>query len=287
MRYDDVFPGSSRLVEGALPASSLLLIGPSGVGKTVFCKQFVYNGLTKGEPSVYITTSESPQEIENSMNSFGFEFESYKNNHLFRIVDCYSWKTGATSFTPALTNWVITDPGDLAVVSRTIENALHGLTQVRLVLDSITGLTSICSYNHTFLSKFLQIIAAKIKTLNGNGVFVVNAEAHDQQFISYLRQTFDGTLEMKEDESSKEIKRLMRLFSLKGAAHKTRWIQFAITDHGIVIKNEVELRCIMCSRIIEGEPHFETVKGNKLSFDSVGCASTYKKLKSVYGENFE
>jgi KaiC/GvpD/RAD55 family RecA-like ATPase len=283
LRYDDVFPGSSRLVEGALPASSLLLIGPSGVGKTVFCKQFVYDGLTKGDPSIYITTSESPQEIENSMNSFGFEFESYRNNRLFRIVDCHSWKTGATSFT----NWVIANPGDLAVVSRTIENALHGLMHVRLVLDSITGLTSICSYDLTFFSKFLQITAARIKALNGNAVFVVNAEAHDQQFISYLRQTFDGTLEMKGDESGKEIKRLMRLFSLKGAAHKTRWIQFAITSHGIVIRNEVELRCIMCSRIIEGEPHFETVKGNKLSFDTVDCASTYKKLKSVYGENFE
>jgi len=43
----------------------------------------------------------------------------------------------------------------------------------------------------------------------------------------------------------------------------------------------------MCSRIIEGEPYFEKVGVNKLSFDSVECALTYKKLKSLYDENFE
>lgn len=283
MKYNDVFPGSAKLVEGVVPASSLLLIGPSGVGKTIFCKQFVYNGLIKGEACIYVATSESPKEIENSMKSFGFEVTSYKASNMFRIIDCYSWKSGGASST----DWVIANPGDLAVVSMTIENALRGLNNVRLVFDSITGLTSTCRYNLAFFSKFLEILVAKIKNLNGNSIFVVAPEAHDQQFISYLRQIFDGTLEMKEDESGKEIKRLLRLFSLKGAAHKTHWTPFEITNHGIAVRNETELRCMMCSRLIEGEPHFETVGGNKLSFDSMECAQTYKRLKSVYGENFE
>jgi len=266
-----------------MPASTLLLIGPSGVGKTIFCKQFLYNGLANGEAAVCVSTSESPQAIEASMNSLGFNLESYKKSSLFRVVDCYSWKTGAASST----DWSVSNPADLAVLSMTIENSLRGLQRSRLVLDSITGLTSICNFNPTFFSRFLQIIAAKIKSMNGSAIFVVNVDAHDPQFLSYLRQIFDGTLEMKEDESGKEIKRLMRLFSLKGAAHKTQWTPFAITNRGIVIKNETELRCMMCSRIIEGEPNFEMVGGNKLSFDSGDCASTYKKLKNVFGENFE
>ncbi len=283
MKFDDVFPGSTKLVEGALPPSSLLLIGPSGVGKTIFCKQFLYNGLIKGEPCVYVATNEPPIEILNSMKNFGLESNSYKLNGSFRIVDCYSWRTGGVSSS----EWVIANPGDLAVISMTIENALRGLNNVRLVFDSITGLTSICGYNPTFFSKFLQIITAKIRALNGYALFVVAPEAHDQQFISYLRQIFDGTLEMKEDESEKEIKRLLRLFSLKGAAHKTHWTPFDITDHVIVVRNEFEMRCLMCSRLIEGETHFEMIDGNKLSFDSVNCLTTYKKLKSVYGKDCE
>ncbi len=283
MKYDDVFPGSARLVEDVLPPSSLLLIGPSGVGKTIFCKQFLYNGLVKGEACLYLATSESPEEIEKSMKSFGFETASYMDSGLFRIVDCHSWKTGS----PSPSKWVISNPGDLAAVSMNIENAMRGLNKIRMVIDSITGLTSICSFNPTYLSKFLQIIVARIKILNGNAIFVVAPEAHDQQFLSYLRQIFDGTLEMKEDESGKEIKRLLRIFSLKGTSHKTQWMPFDITNRGIVVRNDVEVRCTMCSRLIEGEPHYELVKGNRYSFDSTDCAATYKKLKALYGESFE
>lgn len=283
MKFDEVFPGSTKLVEGVLPPSSFLLIGPSGVGKTIFCKQFLYNGLSKGEPCVYVATNEPPLQIQNSMKSFGFETDSYKLKGMFRIVDCYSWRTGGASST----EWAVTNPGDLAVISMTIENALRGLSNVRLVFDSITGLTSICSYNPTFFSKFLQIVTARIRSLNGYAIFVIAPEAHDQQFISYMRQIFDATLEMKEDDSENEIKRLLRLFSLKGAAHKTHWTPFDITDHGIVVRNEVETRCLMCSRLIEDESYIEMIEGNKLSFDSVDCLTTYKKLKSIYGKDFE
>ena len=72
MTIKEIFPGSIRLVKGKVPSSSLLLIGPSGVGKTIFCKQFIYNGLMDGEPSVVVTGSESPEELENSILNFGF-----------------------------------------------------------------------------------------------------------------------------------------------------------------------------------------------------------------------
>lgn len=283
MKYADVFPGSARLVEGAMPPSSLLLIGPSGMGKTVFCKQFLYSGLTNGEACLCVATSESPVAIEKSMKSFGFDTVPFKETGSFQIVDCYSWKTGGHSSC----EYVVTNPGDLAAVSMVIEKAMRGLSKVRLVFDSITGLTSVCSYNVVYFSKFLQVIVAKIKALDGNAIFVVAPEAHDQQFISYLRQVFDGTLEMKEDESGKEIKRLLRIFSLKGASHKTHWTPFEITDRGISVKNEVDLRCVMCSRLVDGEPIFEIVDGNRYSFDSAECAATYRKLKALYGESFE
>jgi KaiC/GvpD/RAD55 family RecA-like ATPase len=283
MTQSDVFPGSSRLVEGAPPSSALLLIGQSGVGKTIFCKQFLYNGLVKDEPCIYVATDESPAEISRSMKRFGFNVQSQEEKGMFRIVDCYSWKLGGTS--PS--EYAVNNPGDLAVVMGAIEKATRDLKNIRLVLDSITGLTSICNHNAIYISKFLQIAVAKIKTAGGSAIFTVAPEAHDQQFMSFLREAFDGTLEMKEDESGKEIKRLLRVFSLKGAKHKTSWSPFEITDHGIIVKSDVELRCMMCSRLIEWEPHVEVIGGKEYTFDSPSCAVTYRKLKSLYGEHFE
>jgi KaiC/GvpD/RAD55 family RecA-like ATPase len=230
-----------------------------------------------------VATDESPEEIGKSMKSFGFDIEPYLDSGMFRIVDCYSWKLGGES----ASEYAVNNPADLAAVSIAIEKARQGLKKIRFVLDSVTGLTSICSHNVTVFSKFLQIVVARIRLINGNAIFTATPEAHDQQFMSFLRLTFDGTLEMKEDESGKEIKRLLRIFSLKGAKHKTYWTPFEITDRGIIVKSEIELRCVMCSKLIEWEPHVEIIGGKKYSFDSPGCANTYKKLKSLYGEYFE
>src|SRR5512136_2130561 len=217
----DVFPGSARLVEGHMPPSSLLLIGPSGIGKTIFGKQFLYNGLIHDEPGIYLSTDESPERIEESMKSFGFNVDTYKKSGVFRVVDCYSWKIGNKSSS----TYCVSNPADLATVSAAIDNARQGLSKTRFVLDSITGLMTICSHNLTYFSKFLQIIVAKTRATSSNAIFLVSPEAHDQVFMSYLREIFDGTLEMKmeteKSQSGEEIKRLLRLFSLKGAKHKT------------------------------------------------------------------
>jgi hypothetical protein len=86
---------------------------------------------------------------------------------------------------------------------------------------------------------------------------------------------------------AKKLKGYSRVFSLRGAKHKTHWTPFEITDRGIIVKSEIELRCVMCSKLIEWEPHVEVIGDKKYSFDSPGCANTYKKLKSLYGEYFE
>lgn len=287
MKQVDVFPGSRRLVEGEMPPASLFLMGPSGIGKTIFAKQFLYNGLVSGEPGVYLSTDESPERIQRSMKSFGFNTKTYIDNDMFRIVDCYSWKVGGKT----CSNYCVTNPDNLATVSMAIDNARQGFKTSRLVLDSLTGLMSICNHNLTFFSKFLQVIVAKTRAMESNAIFLAAPEAHDQVFISYLREIFDGTLEMKMEtkrgEACEEMKRLLRLFSLRGAQHKTQWATFEITNQGIVLKSENQMRCVMCSRIIDWEPRREVIEGKEYNFDSVECANTYKRLKSVYGSSFE
>jgi len=282
-KFCDVFPGSKQLVEGNLPSQSFLLMGPSGIGKTIFCKQFISNGLAKGESCIYLTTDESPSAIENSMKDFGFNVSCDSTQCSFRVIDCYSWKLGGNSSS----EFAVRDPTDLVSISKNIENAWKDLGKIRLVLDSITGLTSLSNHHQIYFSKFLQAIVAKIRRLDGNAIFTVAPEAHDPQFMSFLRLAFDGTLEMKTDESGKELKRLLRVFSLRGAKHKTNWTPFEITNKGIFLRNENALRCDMCSRQIEWEPIVEIVEGKKYNFDSKECAQTYKKFKSLYNGYFK
>ena len=245
MKQIDVFPGSRRLVEGEMPSASLFLMGPSGIGKTIFAKQFIYNGLANGETCIYLSTDESPTRIQESMKRFGFNVDTYADNDTFRIIDCYSWKIGGKS----CSKYCVSNPDNLATVSMAIDEARKNLKKTRLVLDSLTGLMSFCSHNLTFFSKFLQVIVAKTRASESNAIFLASSDAHDHVFMSYMREIFDGTLEMKlekeKSESGEEIKRLLRLFSLKGAKHKTQWALFEIKNNGIILRSEKEIRCIL------------------------------------------
>lgn len=282
MKTVDIFPGSRRLVKGVIPSSSLLLIGPTGVGKTIFCKQFLYNGLIMGEPCVYVATNESPEEIEKSMKTFGFDIESYKNKKLFRVVDGCSWKLGGVSSSEYV---VDSQQNYLTAVSINIKKARQGLKNIRLVLDSISELTALC--NQDAVLNFLQILTARIRLEGGKAICTAASGAHDEHFMNLLRLTYDGILEMKVDDSGKEIKRLLRIFSLKGVRHRTTWTPFEITDKGIIVKSETELRCVLCSKLIDWEPIVQIINGKKYPFDTLECLNTYKKFKSIYGRNFE
>ncbi|TRO56506.1 hypothetical protein E2P64_05965 [Candidatus Bathyarchaeota archaeon] len=283
----DVFPGSIKLVEGDMPPSSLFLMGPSGIGKTVFSKQFIYNGLVTGEVGIYLATDESPERIQESMKRLGMNVDKYINNDNLRIIDCYSWKIGGKS----CSKYCVSNPDNLATVSMAIDKARRNLRKTRFVMDSITGLMSFCDHNLKFFSKFLQVIVAETRESGSNAVFLASSEAHDKVFISYMREIFDGTLEMKmepnENESGEEMRRLLRLFSLKGAKHKTQWVLFEISNKGLSLRSEKELRCVMCSNRIDWEPYLEVIEGKQYSFDSPECATTYKRLKALYGESFE
>jgi non-specific serine/threonine protein kinase len=282
MKSLEVFPGSSILVKGKIQPSSILLIGPTGSGKTVFCKHFFFNGLLIGEPCVYVTTSETPKEIESSMKNFGMNIESFKEKNLVRIVDGCSWKSGKKTSSEYA---VDAQQNYLTAISIKIKKAQQGLTKPRFVFDSVSEMTALSDPDSVL--NFLQVLTTRIRLEGGKAIFVVAAGAHDEHFLNLLRLTFDGILEMRLDETNEELKRLLRVFSLKGVRHKTNWIPFEITDKGIVLHSESKLRCSLCSKPIEWEPIYETFGGKKIPFDSQECIDTYKKFKSVYGSSFE
>jgi KaiC/GvpD/RAD55 family RecA-like ATPase len=281
MENPEVFPGSNMLVKGDIPPSSILLIGPTGVGKTIFCKHFLFNGLKNGEPFVFVTTNETPEEIESSMKCFGLDIEPYKEKDLIKIIDGCSWRLGKESSSEYA---VDTQQNFLTAISIKIKKIQQNFKGTRFVFDSISELTALSDPNSVL--NFLQVITKRIRIEGGRALFTVAHGAHDEHFMNRLRLTFDGILEMRLDETSNEIKRLLRIFSLKGARHKTNWIPFKITDKGILINSESQLRCSLCSKPIDWEPIYETFEGKKIPFDTLDCVNTYKKFKSIYGPTF-
>ncbi|NJL43789.1 MAG: hypothetical protein HC945_00470 [Nitrosarchaeum sp.] len=72
-------PGYDKLIEGGFTQDSVNLIaaGP-GCGKTIFCMQFLWNGLAKyNEPGLFISFEENLVDLKKDALSFGWDFEKF------------------------------------------------------------------------------------------------------------------------------------------------------------------------------------------------------------------
>ncbi|MBI2005562.1 MAG: hypothetical protein HYS80_02250, partial [Candidatus Aenigmarchaeota archaeon] len=79
--------GLDPLLEGGfIRGSANLVAGTSGTCKTIFCCQFLWNGLQKGENGIYVTLEESPEDILANMKKFGWDFEKFIKSKKFNIV---------------------------------------------------------------------------------------------------------------------------------------------------------------------------------------------------------
>lgn len=75
--------GMDEILAGGFPRNRLYLLrGDSGVGKTTFALQFLLQGVREGEPGLYITLSETRQELDEISKSHGWDLSPL---HLFEL----------------------------------------------------------------------------------------------------------------------------------------------------------------------------------------------------------
>ena len=69
--------GLDEVLDGGLPPNRLyLLTGEPGTGKTTLALQFLLAGAARGERGLYVTLSESREELEEAAASHGWSLDS-------------------------------------------------------------------------------------------------------------------------------------------------------------------------------------------------------------------
>ncbi len=270
----EAFPGASFLIHGEVPRGVYLLTGPSGAGKTTFCKTFIARGLSNEETGIYLSTEEDCHDIQTSIQNLMDEKDRTKGD--LRIVDAYSWRVrGRKGDEP----FVAVNPADLTGVMITCQKICQNVSKPRFVFDSITDL-NVQSNSDTTL-KFLQLVTAKMRGLNALAFFTLIPSAHDSIFVSKVKTMFDGIFETRIDDTGLEIARLFRIFSIKGVNHQTSWIVFTINERGMSMVKDSTPRCAWCGGVIPYEPHNETIDGRNYTFHATGCSDNFKKRSTV------
>lgn len=75
------------MIEGGLVCgSSNIVAGGCGSGKSTFAMQFLYSGAMNGEPGIYITFEQDPEDLRNMAARFGMDIAPLEAKGLFSIM---------------------------------------------------------------------------------------------------------------------------------------------------------------------------------------------------------
>jgi len=236
---------------------------------------------------IYAITDSSTTRVQEGLALLGFDVERLVKSGRLRLLDLrpvIEEKTGQKQI--GIRNWLKGPSGKepLANVRDKIQESVAGLDHTVLVVDTMTTLLS-----RTNEEEFIPFLQSLLDYLKNNGVlslFSLTLGGHSDKLTTMIRSLFDGVLELKVDESTGSMRRLLRVFSLKETPHKSDWLSFSISNEGLAVEEPLQTRCALCSKPIGNEPIRYETSGQIVYFDNRECLTNYRKLKSVYGDTF-
>jgi KaiC/GvpD/RAD55 family RecA-like ATPase len=118
--------GLDNIIQGGFPKNSITLVsGPPGGGKSIFCFQFLWEGVKNGEKCLFLSLDKKPEGLLAQAKELGFDFQS--------AIDQGTAKFEFLNINNKL-------------VYETMTNEIMSNQYDRVVLDSITPLSEMPIY---------------------------------------------------------------------------------------------------------------------------------------------
>jgi KaiC/GvpD/RAD55 family RecA-like ATPase len=219
-------PGLDELIEGGfVRGSTILVTGGTGTGKTTFCAQFVLDGLKKGEPGIYLTLEEDPEDIREDLKKFGFHFERFEKSGTFKFV--------------------YQNPFEISDISSTIINAINSVNAKRVVIDPVSIIGMYMKDPAVLRKRLFEVIRLLKKT---SATVLITSEILDNEIGergggSLSRDgvsefVADGVIVMNLFGIGQGITRSLLIRKLRRTKHGTDIYPMEITGKGIIIRNQ-------------------------------------------------
>jgi len=224
-------PGFDELVNGGIPKRNIVLIaGGPGTGKTIFAMQYIYNGLIRGEPGIYVALEEHPVQVRINMSQLGWDPKKFEEQGKFAVVDAF---TGGIGEAAKRERYVVKSVDDVQTLLDVLRTAIKDLDANRVVVDSVTTL---------YITK--PVIARSVvlqlkKLLSGIGctsLLVSQVSITERGFGGPgVEHAVDGIVRLDLDEMEGKLYRSIIVWKMRGTAHSMNRHPFEITSKGIQI----------------------------------------------------
>jgi circadian clock protein KaiC len=252
-------PGLDHILGGGLPRHHLHLIeGMPGSGKTTLSLQFLLQGRAHGEKGLYVTLSESAEELRMVARSHGWSLEGIR---IFQLVD-------NAGLTPEAEQSIF-HPSELEL-GETMRNLIRVIDEqkpARVVFDSLSELRLLAQNSLRYRR---QILALKHYFLTCNCTVLLLDDMTSGPGDLYLHSIVHGVLSLETavQEYGIERRRLriikMRGVKYSGGAHDTKLDTGGLSVFPRLVAAEHH-RLFDASMVGTGNPQFDDLLGGGLA----------------------
>jgi len=220
MTYDLSGPLEFDALADVRPGSNILVSGPAMSGKADLCMGMLADGSRRGEGAVVMTTGDRADEI---LDDYRTRVDDLDESRV-AVVDCRGDGSRSDERTAeGAYVYHVSSPGDLTGIGIGITKGLetlanNGAEEGRFALDSLSTMLTYTDRKTVF--KLCHVLSSRFDSAGYVGLFTIDSEAHDDQTIQVIKQAFDGMIEIRDHEGTRQA----RLLGLAG--QPTGWREF-------------------------------------------------------------
>jgi circadian clock protein KaiC len=212
-------PGLDGLMHGGvLRASSTLLSGPTGTGKTLLSTQFAADGATRGERVLFMAYEETREQVHRNGASYGHDFQALEDQGLLHVVPLYP---------------EVASLDDHLVEIRDLVTRLQ---PTRLVIDSLSALERLgsqASYREFVIGVTSFVRSVGLASLmTASSPHLVGGTSVTESHISGL---IDAIVVLRHVETASSLRRGILVLKMRGSSHEHEIRELLIGPHSMEV----------------------------------------------------
>jgi circadian clock protein KaiC len=218
--------GLDAILEGGLPANRIYLVeGDPGTGKTTLALQFLREGARLGESGLYITLSETKEELLSVARSHGWSLDGFQIYELIPAADSLKPDAQYTIFHPSEI--------ELSETTGAVLKEVERIKPRRIVFDSLSEMKLLA---HDALRFRRQILALKQYFAGQQStVLLLDDKVADERELQ-VQSIAHGVLSLEHlAVEYGGARRRLRVVKLRGARFSGGYHDFNIETGGIAV----------------------------------------------------
>ena len=209
----------TMLKGGFMEGDAVLIAGSAGSGKTTLGLQYLVNGVKYGEPGVYVTFEQLPDQIYRDAKNFGWDLRQLEDDDKFRLI-CTS------------PNLMLESSGETI-----LDEVLDEIQPRRVVIDSLSHLEMFVEKKNMRKEAYQLINFLKTKGMSSLLIWESSPIAGTGLNVTEMGLSFlvDCIVALKPIEIESSLRKAVMILKMRGSDHDKQLREFEITSTGVKI----------------------------------------------------